>query len=123
MRVDDNKFTYVVVPVRLVGDAPGMKKGGVLVQKLWDLKIRCKPSQIPVTIDVSIAKLDLDEFISIKDLQDQFDFDILNNEKDSIVRITSSRISMQDEEGADAEGETAEGGESDDTATDKTDSD
>ena len=67
--------------------------------------------------------MDLDEFLSVKDLLGQVDFHILNNENDSVVRITSSRISMQDEEGADAEGETAEGGESDDPATDKTDSD
>ena len=87
---------------------------------MWDLKIKCKPSLIPVCIDISIAKLDIDEFISIKDLQEEMDYHILNNENDSVVRITSSRISLQEDEDADVEGETEGDGESAGTAPENT---
>eukprot|EP01047_Picozoa_sp_COSAG01_P013868 COSAG01_NODE_662_length_14431_cov_31.385775_15_plen_247_part_00 len=98
LRVEEKKPVKLTVPIKLSGQAPGLKKGGILIQKLRKLKISCLPSQIPEFLDISISALEIDEFIKIKNIRDQFDFDILNTDHDSIVRIASSRVSQAEDE-------------------------
>ncbi|MFC1517804.1 50S ribosomal protein L25 [Candidatus Margulisiibacteriota bacterium] len=43
------------VPVRLVGDAPGVKTGGILVQHFNELELKCLPTDIPSHIDIDIS--------------------------------------------------------------------
>lgn len=103
MRIEKDVDTVAVAPIKLIGEAPGTRKGGILVQKLWELKIKCKPSQIPLTIDVSIDKLEIGQFITVKNIQELVDYKILNTENDSIVRITNSRLSIQESEDSNTE--------------------
>jgi len=59
----------VRVPVHLVGEAPGVKEGGVLEFLLRELEIECYPKDIPESIDVNISELGIGDFIQVKDLQ------------------------------------------------------
>jgi large subunit ribosomal protein L25 len=57
------------IPIHLVGEAPGVKKGGLLDQHLYELTVRCLPDYMPSHIDVDISKLDVGKTIHLKDLQ------------------------------------------------------
>ncbi len=57
------------VPIHLLGEAKGLKKGGILDQNLHEVMLRCLPDQLPAHIDVDISELDLGETIHLKDLQ------------------------------------------------------
>ncbi|MEO0137224.1 MAG: 50S ribosomal protein L25 [candidate division WOR-3 bacterium] len=58
----------VTIPIHLIGEAPGVKKGGLLDQHLYEVVIRCLPEDIPAHIDVDISKLDVGKTIHLKDI-------------------------------------------------------
>src|SRR3989338_10908566 len=68
-RVDMAKKLEVMVPVHLVGEAPGVKlHGGILEHIARELKVICLPKDIPHEIPVDISKVDIGHGISVADL-------------------------------------------------------
>jgi large subunit ribosomal protein L25 len=60
---------HVEVPIHIVGTAPGVKNGGVLMQVITDLQIRCTPDNIPEYIEVDISGLGINDAIHLSDLK------------------------------------------------------
>ncbi|HBL62971.1 MAG TPA: 50S ribosomal protein L25 [Cyanobacteria bacterium UBA8803] len=58
----------VVVPLNLVGQAAGVKSGGVLERLITELKVECAPDRIPESIDVDISNLQIGENLHIHQL-------------------------------------------------------
>ncbi|MCX7994950.1 MAG: 50S ribosomal protein L25 [candidate division WOR-3 bacterium] len=56
------------VPIHLIGESPGVKKGGLLDQHVYEVVVRCLPEHMPSHIDVDISKLDVGKTIHIKDI-------------------------------------------------------
>jgi len=56
------------VPIHLIGNAPGVEKGGILDQHLHEVMVKCLADDIPPHIDIDISKLDLGETIHLRDL-------------------------------------------------------
>ncbi len=46
------------VPIKLVGTAPGVALGGILVQQMYEVEVRCLPTEIPSSITIDISSLD-----------------------------------------------------------------
>ena len=60
----------ITVPLRLVGEATGVKLGGgVLEQVLRTIDIDCLPTDIPEKFDVDVTALGLDQTLFVCDLQ------------------------------------------------------
>jgi large subunit ribosomal protein L25 len=55
----------VMIPIRVVGTAEGVKLGGVLDQMLHDLPVRCLADQIPEAIDVDVSALAIGDAIHV----------------------------------------------------------
>lgn len=58
----------VVVPLQLVGTAPGIKEGGVLEQILTELQVQCPPENIPEFIEVDVSGLAMGENLHLRDV-------------------------------------------------------
>uniref|UniRef100_A0A7C6EK19 Large ribosomal subunit protein bL25 n=1 Tax=candidate division WOR-3 bacterium TaxID=2052148 RepID=A0A7C6EK19_UNCW3 len=56
------------IPIHLIGEAPGVKKGGLLDQHLHEVVIRCLPDHLPSHIDVDISNLDIGKTIHLRDI-------------------------------------------------------
>jgi len=77
------------VPIRVTGEAPGVKtSGGLLQYELRELKVRGLPTQIPQFIDVDVSHLELHQHIHVKDLQIPKDLEILDDAGHSVVHVT-----------------------------------
>lgn len=55
----------VVVPITPVGTSKGVKLGGKLRVIRRDMKVRCKPADIPASVDIDVSELSVNEFIRI----------------------------------------------------------
>lgn len=66
--VDMKADIEVNVPIQLIGDAQGVKDGGVLQQSTHEITISAKPGDIPQTIDVDISNLAVNEALLLKDV-------------------------------------------------------
>ncbi|MET3700062.1 large subunit ribosomal protein L25 [Bacillus oleivorans] len=67
--VDMSSDIEVEVQVVLVGEAAGVKDGGVLQQATHELSIKAKPKDIPSAIEVDITSLQVGDTVTVADLK------------------------------------------------------
>ncbi|PZX56489.1 50S ribosomal protein L25 [Algoriphagus chordae] len=83
----DNKAIKFEIPVKVVGNSPGIAKGGKLELKTRVLKVKGLANDFPDFITIDISKLDLGKSFKVEDLADQKGFEILTSPNVSIVTI------------------------------------
>ena len=69
LRISGDRKIKMQIPVRLVGQAPGVAKGGTLVRKRAALKIYAFPNDMPDHIDVDVSELDFHHAIKVSDMK------------------------------------------------------
>jgi large subunit ribosomal protein L25 len=105
-RVSRDERIKIDVRVELRGIAPGVTGGGVLDQPLHSLEIECLAIAIPDSIRVSIAELQLDQAIYVKDVKAPEGVKILSDPDAIVVHVTAKVV--EPEPGAEAAPTTAE---------------
>lgn len=105
----DEKIT-VSVPVRVVGESPGLKAGGVLEHHLWELQVECLPTDVPEAIQADISQLEIGSSLRVADLTPPDGATFLTNAEESVVAVAQPQMAVElEEEAAEAvEGEAAE---------------
>ncbi|MEE2717445.1 MAG: 50S ribosomal protein L25 [SAR324 cluster bacterium] len=56
------------IPLNVLGEAPGVRKGGVMQLAVRDLEMICLPAQIPMSVDVDVSGLDLNTILRVEEL-------------------------------------------------------
>jgi large subunit ribosomal protein L25 len=69
LRIAEDRKIKMDIPARLVGLAPGVTKGGTLVQKKSSLKVFAFPKDMPDHIDVDVSELDFHHAIKVSDIK------------------------------------------------------
>lgn len=90
MEINDDKPIVLNIPVKISGTAPGVLKGGKLVQKFRKLKIKALPKNMPEVIDVNISTLDIAGALKVADFANE-NYTLLDNKNNTIVTINVTR--------------------------------
>jgi large subunit ribosomal protein L25 len=102
----------VNVPIRINGEAAGVKLGGVLDHHLWEVSVECFPTDVPEAIDIDVSPLEIGDAIKVGDLTVPDGGEITSNPEDSVVAVQQpqARVELDEAEAAAeaAEGEAAE---------------
>jgi large subunit ribosomal protein L25 len=69
LRIAEDRKIKMSIPARLVGQAPGVAKGGALIQKRAALKVYGFPKDMPDHIDVDVSTLDFHHAIKVSDMK------------------------------------------------------
>jgi large subunit ribosomal protein L25 len=111
-----DKEVTMDIPVRLLGNSPGVRNGGRLLFRKRKLAIKALPDNLPDFFDVDISKLRIGGNISVSTLLKD-EFTILHPENTVVVQVKAARNAVltdeedeETEEGAEAVA-VAEGGE------------
>ncbi len=82
MKVDETHPIKADIQLKFIGAAPGVKKGGQLMTKLRQLKIKALPQNIPDTIDIDLSTLEVGQSIRVKDIDTKglFNIEVPGNE-------------------------------------------
>ena len=75
------------VPVREIGESPGVKAGGVVEHHLFELHVECLPSDVPEAIDADISTLELGDALRVGDIPAPRGVTILTNTEDSVLAV------------------------------------
>ena len=75
------------VRLALIGDAPGVKDGGVLQQAVHELSVTATPANIPQSIELDVSNLQVNENLTVADLKNTGGSYTINDE-DSLVLVT-----------------------------------
>ena len=69
LRISEDRKIKMQIPVRLVGQAPGVSKGGTLVRKRAALKVFGFAKDMPDHIDIDVSSLDFHHAIKVADMK------------------------------------------------------
>ena len=92
--VDASKPVVMEIPVRVVGNSPGVRAGGKLVKKINRLKVRGFLADMPDYIDVSIDTLEIGQSAKVKDVTAE-KIEILDSPANAILSVKTTRALMQ----------------------------
>ncbi|RJP25945.1 MAG: 50S ribosomal protein L25 [Candidatus Abyssobacteria bacterium SURF_5] len=79
------------VPFEIVGEAPGVKQGGILERTLWELEIESLPLNIPDSIKIDVSSLDLGDALMVSDLSIPEGITVLTDSDIAVVSIVAPR--------------------------------
>lgn len=80
------------VQVVLVGDAAGVKDGGVLQQSLHAVSITAKPNDIPNTLEYDISNLQVGETVTVGDLKSSETYHINHDDEEVVASILPPKV-------------------------------
>ena len=99
LRISEERKIKMNIPIRLVGEAPGVTKGGALVRKRAALKVYGFPKDMPDHIDVDVTSLDFHHAVKVSDMKmDKLEF--LDPKHASIAVVEVPRAAKVLEEAA-----------------------
>src|SRR5512146_3394691 len=88
-RIAMDKVLRISVPIEIVGEAPGVKtEGGILDVVLREVEIECLPSEIPSHIKVDVSELHFGVNIRVAALKAEGKVKFLNDPNITVVHIT-----------------------------------
>jgi len=88
----------VEAEITLVGEASGVKAGGVLTQTLYSANVSATPDKLPENIEVDISNLEIGDSINISDIPVAKDYTIVNDPEEQIASINEPEIEEEPEE-------------------------
>lgn len=122
LEVFEDKPFIITLPVKALGSAPGLQKGGKLYMNRRKLQVKGLLNDMPETINLDVSKMDVNDTIKVKEI-DNDKLTFLDPTNSVVIAIKSARamaamgadmdLDEDEEEGEAAEGaEGAEGEES-----------
>jgi len=92
LQIFPDKAVKLDVPVKVVGNSPGVIKGGKLTIKMRKLKVKALPAHMPDTIEINISELDIAQSIKVENLKIE-NLEFLDPAVNVIVTVKPTRAS------------------------------
>lgn len=67
-RISLQETVQTRVPIRHVGESPGVKLGGIIDQVMHEIAVECLPTDIPDHVDVDISALEIADSVRVRDV-------------------------------------------------------
>ena len=97
LELQENKKIKMDIPVKIIGDSPGVQQGGKILIRIRKLSLMAYPKNMPSFVEVDISELQLGKSIPVEELlSDQYD--ILNSPLVSVVSVNIPRVKIEVEE-------------------------
>jgi large subunit ribosomal protein L25 len=97
------------IPVHLLGEAEGVKDGGLLEQLMFHLTVEAMPGNIPVALELDVSALTIGDQLRLADMPLPEGVTTEVDAETVVVQVAAPRVAAEAEEGE--EGEAAEGAE------------
>ncbi len=89
LSVNMSEETEVETEIVLVGEAAGVKAGGVLAQNLYTVIVSATPSNLPERIEVDVTNLSLGDAITVADLPENNDYKVVSDGEEQIAAVAA----------------------------------
>ncbi len=105
--VSETEKVTVKVPVEAVGEAAGVKAGGILEHVMFKLRVRCLPKDLPDALRVDVTHLELNKAIHIGEIAPPPGCEILGDKHLTVLAVAAPLTEEQEQAlAAEAEGAT-----------------
>lgn len=103
--IESGSLLRTNVQVQLVGNAPGVREGGVLQSQIHEVEVECLPKDIPEHFELDISGLQIGDTLHVGDLPDLDGVKVLNSEDQTITLVATTREEIEEEAEEEEEGE------------------
>ncbi|HLM17543.1 MAG TPA: 50S ribosomal protein L25 [Acidimicrobiia bacterium] len=113
IRIDRDVAVSAEIPIHLVGEATGVKDGGLLEQLLFHLTVEAMPGNIPVSIEIDVERLAIGDQLRVEDIELPEGVETQAETDFVVAQVAAPRVGtegVEGEEGEVLEGEAGEGG-------------
>ena len=85
------------VAVRSSGEAQGVKLGGLLVQMLNSVTIKCRPAEIPEFLEIDVTDMEMNTNLFVKDITLPTDVEMLTADDIAVVSVQEPKQEKEEE--------------------------
>ena len=108
-KVKEDEKISLEVAVRSSGEAQGVKLGGLLVQMLNSVTIKCKPAEIPEFLEIDVTDMEMNTNLFVKDITLPTDVEMLTAEDIAVVSVQEPKQEKEEEVAEDTESSETDG--------------
>ena len=106
-KVKEDEKISLEVSVRSEGESQGVKLGGILVQLLNSVTIKCKPSEIPEFLEIDVTELEINSNLFVKDITLPKDVEMITAEDIAVMSVQEPKEDKE-EDPTEVEGDSVE---------------
>jgi len=106
-KVKEDEKISLEVAIRSVGDSQGVKLGGLLVQMLNSVTIKCRPAEIPEFLEIDVTEMEMNTNLFVRDINLPADVEMITAEDIAVVSVQEPKEEKEEVVEA-AEGDEAE---------------
>ena len=96
-KVKEDEKISLEVAIRSTGEAQGVKLGGLLVQMLNSVTIKCKPAEIPEFIEIDVTDMEMNTNLFVKDITLPEDVEMITAEDIAVVSVQEPKEEKEEE--------------------------
>lgn len=85
MKVEMNQPLEAEVPIRLTGEAAGVKAGGILQQQLRIVEVKALPSKIPDNLEADVSLLEIGDSLTLEALKLPDGVELLHSSPETVI--------------------------------------
>ena len=107
-KVKEDEKISLEVAVRSSGEAQGVKLGGLLVQMLNSVTIKCRPAEIPEFLEIDVTDMDMNTNLFVRDITLPTDVEMLTADDIAVVSVQEPKEEKEEEVVEETESEEAD---------------
>ncbi|HZA80256.1 MAG TPA: 50S ribosomal protein L25/general stress protein Ctc [Actinomycetes bacterium] len=111
IQVRRGEKVQVQVPVHLVGEAPGVREGGIADQDLYQLNVEAEVTAVPEAVEADVSGLGIGDVLRVADLKAPGGAVILDDAEAPVVSVVAPTVEAEPEAEEEEAAEGAEGAE------------
>ncbi len=100
--VSENESISATVPIHLLGEAEGVKNGGILEQLLHEIEVSCRPNDLPESIENHVEELKLGDSLKVGELNLPDGVTVRMDAEVLVANVAQPRLATAAEEEAEA---------------------
>lgn len=87
----------VVVPIHLVGDAVGVKNGGILDQIMTETTVQCAPDSIPESIEIDVSEMEVGTVLHVDEITVPAGVTIMDEARRTVLSVVTPTMPQTEE--------------------------
>jgi large subunit ribosomal protein L25 len=82
----------VVVPIHLIGEAPGVKEGGILDQIMTETTVQCAPESIPESIEIDVSNMEMGTTLHVDEITVPQGVTVMDEARRTVLSIVAPTV-------------------------------
>ena len=99
-KVKEDEKISLEVAIRSTGEAQGVKLGGLLVQMLNSVTVKCRPAEIPESLEIDVTDMEMNTNLFVKDITLPSDVEMITAQDIAVVSVQEPKQESEETDDA-----------------------